>query len=306
MGMYYEDFREQMRQLVQEKLGDEAEVFFRIREKNNQTLKDGLCIRKCSGKEGIAVYPEELYRQYMAGATPERLAANVAGLFHMSKKIPGTDILMDWEKVKGRLQLRLVKKAWNEENLKNRVYREYLDFAVMVAVELFGRLDNVSRTIANSAANGAGHTCSTLVEPFMMNTWGVSEDELYRTAFRNLYQEEFEIIRLSALLPPDGGDCGQEELYFFGCMKRSFRASAIFREDLLNRFAEEQGRNLFILPCSVHELLLLKQEEGVDVQNLKEIVREVNDESGDIKQEEKLSDSIYYYARESRRVELAL
>ena len=53
----------------------------------------------------------------MAGATPERLAANVVGLFHMSKKIPGTDILMDWEKVKGRLQLRLVKKAWNEENL---------------------------------------------------------------------------------------------------------------------------------------------------------------------------------------------
>ena len=41
-------------------------------------------------------------------------------------------------------------------------------------------------------------------------------------------------------------------------------------------------------------------------ENLKEIVREINDESGDIRQEEKLSDSIYYYDRESRRVELAL
>lgn len=291
MGMCYEDFREQMRQLVQEKLRVEAEVFFQTREKNNQTVKDGLGIRKCGGKQEMMVYPEELYRQYMAGTALERLAANVASLFQADGKVPGMDIFMDWEKVKDHLHIRLVKKKWNEESLKNRVYREYLDFAVILAVEL---------------PNGEGDAYTALVEPFMMNAWGVSEDELYRTALRNLKREEFEIIKLSDLLPPGSGDCGQEELYFFGCMKRSFRASAILREDLLNRFAEEQGCNLFILPCSVHELLILKQEEGVDAGNLKEIVREVNDESGDIRQEEKLSDSIYYYDRESRRVELVL
>lgn len=306
MGMCYEDFRERMRQLIQEKLRDKATVSFRTREKNNQTQKDGLCIRRSGGKQEMVVYPEELYRQYMDRVTPERLAANVVSLFHTNDKIPKMDILMDWERVKGRLQLRLVKKAWNEESLKNRVYREYLDLAVMVAVELLNGAEPADNTAVDPSSNGMDHACSTLVEPFMMNAWGVSEDELYKTAFRNLNREEFKIIRLSALLPPDSGDYGQEELYFFGCINQSFRASAIFREDLLNRFAEEQGCNLYILPCSVHELLLLKQVKGIDVQSLKEIVREVNDESGEIKQEDKLSDSIYYYDRESRRVGLAL
>lgn len=306
MGMCYGNFRERMRQLVQQKLWDEAEVSFRTREKNNQTLKDGLCIRKSGGKQEMVVYPEELYQQYTVGVTPERLAADVVSLFRSNKKIPGTDILMDWEKVKEQLQLRLVKKAWNEESLKNRVYREYLDFAVMLAVELSNGAEPADDTVVDLSSNGMNHVCSTLVEPFMMNAWGVGEDELYKTALRNLNCEEVKIIRLSALLPIGSADYGQEELYFFGCMKRSFRASAIFREDLLNQFAEKQGCNLFILPCSVHELLLLKQEEGIDVRHLKEIVREVNDESGEIKQEDKLSDSIYYYDRESRRIELVL
>lgn len=249
MGMYYGNFRERMRQLVQQKLWDEAEVSFRTREKNNQTLKDGLCIRKSGGKQEMVVYPEELYQQYMVGVTPERLAADVVSLFHSNKKIPGTDILMDWEKVKEQLQLRLVKKAWNEESLKNRVYREYLDFAVMLAVELSNGAEPADDTVVDLSSNGMNHACSTLVEPFMMNAWGVSEDELYKTALRNLNCEEVKIIRLSALLPIGSADYGQEELYFFGCMKRSFRASAIFREDLLNQFAENQG--VICLYCPV-------------------------------------------------------
>ena len=86
---------------------------------------------------------------------------------------------------------------------------------------------------------------------------------------------------------------------------RKYAARAILRKDLLRGLAKEQGGSLYILPCSVHEILLLKEDGMVTAEDLKNMVYEINHCSGTVEPEECLSDSVYYYNKDKDRVEIA-
>lgn len=79
----------------------------------------------------------------------------------------------------------------------------------------------------------------------------------------------------------------------------------MLRVDMLKAFADEKGCNLFILPSSVHEVLLICDEKEMCVAELKAIVSSVNRDPDVIEAEEVLSDSVYYYDRGKGRVRIA-
>ena len=70
----------------------------------------------------------------------------------------------------------------------------------------------------------------------------------------------------------------------------------------LNSFAEAQGSDLFILPSSVNEVILLPVKEDENTAELRRIVRETNE--GIVNKEEWLSDEVYYFRRSTGAVEL--
>ena len=78
---------------------------------------------------------------------------------------------------------------------------------------------------------------------------------------------------------------------------RMFGARVMCRKDVLRGIAGGFGRNLYILPSSVHELILLKDEGKMDINHMKETVRWVNGSAEIMKEEDILSDSVYYYDR---------
>lgn len=79
----------------------------------------------------------------------------------------------------------------------------------------------------------------------------------------------------------------------------------MLRADMLKTFADEKGCNLFMLPSSVHEVLLICDEKGICAAELKEIVMSVNGDPDVIAAEEVLSDSVYYYDREKEEIRIA-
>ena len=129
--------------------------------------------------------------------------------------------------------------------------------------------------------------------------WGIDTEELYRAAMDNLRKEEFTITNMTFLFPaelakvmPMGID-----VYVISTKNRIQGARVMLRLDILKTFADEKGCNLFILPSSVHEVLLICDEKGICVEGLKAIVRDINSNSDVIEEEEVLSDSVYYYDR---------
>ena len=85
--------------------------------------------------------------------------------------------------------------------------------------------------------------------------------------------------------------------------QRVYGATCMIYPGVLGTLAEEAGENLYILPSSVHEILILPESEVEDEQYLRDMIREVN--GTQVEPEEILSDNLYFYDRLKNRVEIA-
>ena len=82
-----------------------------------------------------------------------------------------------------------------------------------------------------------------------------------------------------------------------------YGAAGILRTDLLEKFAQLKETDLYVLPSSVHEVILLPALDCWDVDELRQMVKSVNACSVD--KMDWLSDEVYYYRMESGEVVIA-
>ena len=94
-----------------------------------------------------------------------------------------------------------------------------------------------------------------------------------------------------------------ENSYVMLSDNRIFGSSGMLATEILRGFAERRNDDFYILPCSVHELILVPVSTNVSPDYLREVVQEVNEES--VLPEERLSDAVYYFSRESGVVQVA-
>ena len=75
--------------------------------------------------------------------------------------------------------------------------------------------------------------------------------------------------------------------------KRDFGAISILYPGMLKLYAKRCGGNFFIIPSSVHEVLLMRDTGEENPENFKQMIAEVNDFH--LPKEEFLSNDLYYY-----------
>ena len=63
--------------------------------------------------------------------------------------------------------------------------------------------------------------------------------------------------------------------------------------DELKLFAEKTGSDLFVLPSSVHEVILIPEKSNLNPQSFLDIVAEIN--HSQVPEEEVLADSVFFY-----------
>lgn len=85
--------------------------------------------------------------------------------------------------------------------------------------------------------------------------------------------------------------------------RRVHGAACVLYPGVLERLAWKEGRDLYVIPSSVHEMILLPDIGAQQPMELKEIIREVNRTQVD--PAEVLSDSLYRYSRAEGRLSIA-
>lgn len=75
----------------------------------------------------------------------------------------------------------------------------------------------------------------------------------------------------------------------------------MLRTDLLMELAEKIGMNLFVLPCSVNEIICVPDTGTMEKETLQEMVQEINETQ--VVADEVLSNSVYYFDKEKGVVE---
>lgn len=77
-------------------------------------------------------------------------------------------------------------------------------------------------------------------------------------------------------------------------------ATCMLYDNVIKNFARVQDSNIFILPSSIHEVMLVPENEEIDPAFLAELVVQAN--KGAVGLIDLLSDNIYYYDKEKNQV----
>ncbi len=160
---------------------------------------------------------------------------------------------------------------------------------------------------------------SSTVSPAMLRLWGMTEDDVIETAIRNserlhppvlLSMEDMEAVFSSgrplidavAGMPPFETRIAQlaatgfsEGFYIFSDCLLHLGAAVISYPGLLQRIADAAGCDLYLLPSSVHEVILIPASQPIDAESFPEIIRSAN--RSFVAPEDCLSDHAYRFDR---------
>lgn len=307
--MEYMQFKERLKEALQKYFLGSGEVYYGKVKKTNDTDKEAVIVRLIGTAVQATIYPEDMFEGYKDTGDFEKCVKEV---IWACEEVPFVDehhIPKTWESAKGRLHMRVINKNWNKQALKWMPYREYLDLAIMFYVLI---------------KEERGLMATLPVSRECMKLWGADVKSLWEAAQKNLEEEVFQIETMGAVIEniltemTDSETAGMVlnnmegkkmegigKIYVVTNTCRKYGARAILRKDLLQGLAKEQGGSFYILPCSVHEILVLKENGMVTAESLKNMVYEINHFSGTVEPEECLSDSVYYYNKDKDRVEIA-
>ena len=190
---------------------------------------------------------------------------------------------------KKSLFVKLVNTERNESLVEQSISKEFLDLSAVVRVVL--KMDKegmASMALSKGDAEILGMTEEEIYAAALANTL-----RLFPPKLMNLgrYVE----MSIGAELP-----LGEDEVttYILTNQKEVDGAIYFMSPEVVGAIAEALEDDLYILPCSVNEVLLIRAselEDGVD--ELKEMVRDANETV--VSEKDILSYSVYYYDKEN-------
>ena len=289
--MNYKEYKKELQELVQKEIGDQAKVVITTQVKSNDVIKEGITFEEAGTHAVPVIYLEEIYNTYQESQAIEESVETVLDIFRNSSPFQKEDFALSWDLIKPKIQIRLLKREWNKEYINSLIYREWLDFAVIPVVR-------VSEKEVGSAVAS--------ISKSMLAALQIDEKELWNAAFENLQKEYFFVQDIRSIFIGETRQ-SQEDTGVFVATNWNFQygARVILRKDILKDFAEKNGYNLFILPSSQNEILILGDNGEMQVEDLKEMVASINGDPKLISKEEVLSNSIYYYDYEQDKVRIA-
>ena len=149
----------------------------------------------------------------------------------------------------------------------------------------------------------AGVSRMVTVESRALDEWGISRQEMEDAAMANLEKDGYWIGSVQSVLQSFMGEDAFPEplpLYVMTNQAKVYGAAGFLMKEMISGFAEEKGRSLYIIPSSIHELLIYPDFGDVSPAELSGYVKEVN--RTQVPLHDRLSDHIYYYDRKTDEI----
>lgn len=292
--MTFEEFTDYVKDHVLDHWNEGASVEVQTVYKNNCVKYTPLYIRKEGQMAVPSVYLENFYYQYRHGISLENILVMIRKEYEDCLRMMPK---LDWNHfnfgyVEDRIIYRLINYDKNKEILEDCPYIRLDDLAVTF------------RWLAHSDETGIS---SALVSNKEMEAWNITPGDLLCAAQRNTPKffpvSIHKIEEAIQLLSEEKSDLGDiVPMYILTNDKGVNGASCLLYDHVIEDFAEDKQCGLYILPSSIHELIIIPETEVEDPDILSTIVRDANNtvvELGDI-----LSYSVYYYDIETKRLSI--
>ena len=287
---------------VKKELGAGYRVECKEVRKNNGVMLRGLLVLGENQNVAPTIYLDTFLEAYESGATFRSILDRLLDICRedMLREAVDMEFFRSFERVRDRICYRLIGRKGNEELLEDIPYIEFLDLAICFYYAYHGE----------SLGDG-----TILVHNSHLELWDTCTAELFGLAKRNT-QKLFPWV-CNSIAEVLGEIAGEDEsseeadeeaflqeipMQVLSNDKRTQGAVCMLYPDVLDTLSGKGKRNFFILPSSVHEVILLEDTGAGSIPELKKMVTEVN--ATQVAPEEVLSDSLYYYDSTDKRVKI--
>lgn len=288
--MTKEQFAEELRNILPEYMPDRYKnLTFIVNKinKNNGVTLTGILIDDGSKCTPI-FYIDAMYDSFCSNHDLKEIIHKFAKTIinTMDNKPDPDNILKKIKEKSNRIIPKLINAEKNQELLKNCPHRIFLDLAVVYEIMLEpGQF--------------------VLIKNEMFDYHGMREDELYHLAVKNV-REQKQVVTLDQILKEMVGveeDLEQIPMLIVKTKYVTHGASVMLCEDVLSEAADMLKSDLYILPSSINEIIVIPVDFRNDVAELKDMVNAVNQTQ--VLPEEFLSDSVYFFDRKLKKLSLA-
>lgn len=292
--MNMNEFGLKVQKAIESKLGEGYQVRLQEVAKNNGVILHGLLIMEENRNISPTIYLNSFWEYYEKGIPFALIVERILQIYE--EDTPGDNIDMsffkEFEKVKDQICFRLISAEKNAELLQKIPHIDYLDMAVCFYYAYRGDvLGNGSILIHNTHVEMWNTTVEELFELAKCNTPRIFPWE--KTSMEDVVKE----IAGEALTGEEYQDFWDEiPMYVVSNKEHVHGAAVLLYQDVLKRLADEAMRNLYVIPSSIHEIIVLQDNGKEDVLRLKAIIEEVN--CTQVEPEEVLSDNLYFYNRQ--------
>ena len=302
--MTYETFKKQLKANLRELFPAETHISIRQFSHNNHILLDGLTILEPGSNISPTIYLNHYFENYQNGIPFSSIQSQILHYYysHCSIQQIDTSFFTCFENVRSRIVYKLIHYEKNKELLKEVPHFPYLDLAIVFyCLVPEGPYENASIPIYNEH----------------LDYWNVSKDTLFALARKNTpFLLSFCCDSLADLILPVLDVLPQRErqaaratleaetvpMYVLTNQQRYNGACCILYQDALKQVSDQLNDSLFILPSSIHEVIVIPASTADSPRELSGIVREIN--LTEVSPDEILSDCIYYYNRKSNQLSM--
>lgn len=267
--------------------------------KNNNVTRVGITFHEQGDKVGPVIYMEPYREAAIDGRPMSEIMGEIAGI--ASRSMDKTELIGsldygNYESVKEYLSVTLINGRDNRQMLSRMPHRQMGDLALILELKF-------------PMEEGIG---SIKVSREMAELWAVDKDTLFAQAQENGLKAEppslqrMEDTMLSLAFGRDAAENLLEnpapeevpsQLYVLSNMSKNKGAAVLSYPGVLEKADQLFPKGFYVLPSSIHELLIVPKSPEIDPRELGEMVRAVN--RAEVAKEEQLSDRVYEYDREA-------
>ncbi|MBO4280763.1 MAG: hypothetical protein J5872_02830 [Lachnospiraceae bacterium] len=312
-------FCEEVRDRVVSQLGESYEATLRNVVKNNRTEHKSIVIREGEDEIMPSIYLETFYDEYRNGMEMEEIVETVLKVYRENRNPWPEGIDLSYNGLKEKIGFRVVNYEKNLDMLSEVPHLKIDDWAVCFECV-------ISRENGQVGAFRVDHVIAA--------RWRIGLKELTELALENTFRmfpsklEPIEEVLAGMLIGRieedrsltreereqktkeiiDGVLARRDEsglpMYVLSNAMNHFGAGAILNLSFMDGVREKLKEDFYILPSSVHELILIPVSNAPDEEKLLQMVREVNER--EVPEEEFLADGVYRYSVMREKIREAL
>lgn len=313
--MEYEQFINDLKKELEFKLTNKVIKVNKVI-KNNSLELDGISILSNDNNLAPTIYANEYYDMFVEGTCMEEIIDKIVEIYENSEINIDEEVELlniNFENMQDSITYQIVNYGKNKKLFKQFVHYKFLDLAyvfywvvkvkddkfamVRITNEDFKKMNITKRKLLNISKINTERLFPPKIDNMKRIIKKIFESDL--KLFMN--EQEFEMFYKEVL--SNEINTKSAEMFVISNNSGVNGASVMMYKNFLKNFANKIQKNLYILPSSIHEIIILPCNNNFNIDFLSEIVCDVNRTKVPI--DEILSDKVYYFDRKKDIIQIA-